>query len=60
VIQRYPSSPKAADAQVKIGLCYIKLNDLDMARAELRKVKNLYPNYERQALVDSLLSRIGN
>jgi len=60
VIQRYPSSPKAADAQVKIGLCHIRLKNMDMARTELRKVKSQYPGYERQALVDSLLKRIGN
>ena len=60
VILRYPFSPKAADAQVKIGLCHIQLKNMDMARTELRKVRSQYPGYERQALVDSLLNRIGN
>jgi tol-pal system protein YbgF len=42
----YPSSNKNDSAQLKVGLCYVKLNDKPKAKDELQKLVNNYPNSE--------------
>ena len=42
----FPSSNKDDSAQLKLGLCYVKLNDKAKAKDELQKLVNNYPNSE--------------
>ncbi len=42
----YPGSNKDDSAQLKVGLCYVKLNDKPKAKDELQKLVNNYPNSE--------------
>jgi tol-pal system protein YbgF len=42
----FPGSNKDDSAQLKLGLCYVKLNDKAKAKDELQKLVNNYPNSE--------------
>jgi tol-pal system protein YbgF len=42
----FPGSNKDDSAQLKLGLCYVKLNDKAKAKDELKKLVNNYPNSE--------------
>ncbi len=42
----YPSSNKLDDAQLKLGLCYVRLGNMERARQEFRKLIDNYPNSE--------------
>ncbi|MCK9309208.1 MAG: tol-pal system protein YbgF [Candidatus Cloacimonetes bacterium] len=58
VVSRYPDSWKAADAQLKIGLCYWRMGNPEAGRNEIESIRNTYPTYERMDLVDSYLMQI--
>jgi len=55
----FPKSNKWADAQLKIGLCYLKLNNTEKAREELQKLIDNYPTSEYVSLARKSLSQIG-
>lgn len=40
----FPKSNKKEDAQLKLGMCYIKLGDLESARRELTRLLSKYPD----------------
>jgi tol-pal system protein YbgF len=42
----FPNSNKDDSAQLKLGLCYVKLNDRPKAREEFQKLINNYPSSE--------------
>jgi tol-pal system protein YbgF len=45
----YSNSSKADDAQLKIGLCYLKMGQKSMAKSELEKLMDRYPSSEYSA-----------
>jgi tol-pal system protein YbgF len=47
---------KAPDAQVKIGMCYLRLGDLARAQQAWQKVINEYPKSESASLARSLIA----
>jgi|GEM_PF-2405085 len=55
----FPKSNKWADAQLKIGLSYLKLNNTERAREELKKLIDNYPTSEYVSLARKSLSTIG-
>ncbi|MCB5263127.1 MAG: tol-pal system protein YbgF [Candidatus Cloacimonetes bacterium] len=58
VISRYPKSWKVADAQLKIGMCYMNMGDHASAKTELKKLKKDFPQYSRMDLVDRFLKEL--
>jgi len=54
----FSNSNKDDAAQLKLGLCYMKLNDQAKAREELQKLINNYPSSESVSLARRLLSQI--
>lgn len=42
----FPRSNKDADAQLKLGICYLRLGDQDRSKREFQKLINNYPNSE--------------
>ena len=47
---------KAPDAQLKIGLCYLRLGDVQRAQQAWQRVVNEYPKSESAAMAKSLLA----
>ncbi len=47
---------KAPDAQLKIGLCYLRLNDLPRAQQAWQRVVNEYPKSESASMARSLIA----
>ena len=45
-VDSFQGSNKSDDAQFKMGLCYINLDQIDMARNEFEKLIEFYPNSE--------------
>ena len=45
-VSSFPGTNKADDAQFKIGLCYLNIGQIDMARQEFKKLQEFYPNSE--------------
>lgn len=43
----FAKSNKDVDAQLKLGLCYLRLNDKDRARKEFQKIIDNYPSSDR-------------
>ncbi|MBN2102762.1 tetratricopeptide repeat protein [bacterium] len=54
----FSNSNKDDAAQLKLGLCYMKLNDQAKAREELQKLINNYPSSESVGLARRLLNQI--
>lgn len=54
----FSKSNKDDAAQLKLGLCYMKLNDKSKAREEFQKLINNYPRSESVGLAKRLLSQI--
>lgn len=54
----FSNSNKDDAAQLKLGLCYMKLNDPAKARQELQKLIDNYPTSESVSLARRLLSQI--
>lgn len=42
----FPGTNKSDDAQFKMGLCYLNIGQVDMARQEFKKLQEFYPNSE--------------
>ena len=49
---------KAEDAQLKIGLCYIQLGDLESARRELVRLLSKYPHSESAGIGRRYLQKL--
>lgn len=58
VIDDYPNSSKAPDAHLKIAICYIKLENFEQAKIELKQLKKNHPNYQRMQKLNSLLEEL--
>jgi len=54
----FPRSNKKDDAQLKLGLCYIRKGDKEKAREELNRLLSDYPNSEYVAKAEKLLSKL--
>lgn len=54
----FPKSNKKDDAQLKLGLCYIRLNDKDSAHRELTRLLSKFPNSEFTTLGRKLLREL--
>jgi tol-pal system protein YbgF len=54
----YPSSNKDDSAQLKLGLCYVKLNDRTKAREEFQKLLNNYPSSEYIGIARQFIAQI--
>ena len=55
VLDFYPKSSKAPDAQVKIGIIYFKQINQQQSLLELKRVLKMYPDYGRREMVKSLI-----
>jgi tol-pal system protein YbgF len=54
----YPGSNKDDSAQLKLGLCYVKLNDKPKAKDELQKLVNNYPNSEFISIAKRFIAQL--
>jgi tol-pal system protein YbgF len=54
----YPNSNKDDSAQLKLGLCYVKLNDQTKAREEFQKLINNYPSSEYIGIARQFIAQI--
>jgi len=54
----YPNSNKDDSAQLKLGLCYVKLNDQSRAREEFQKLINNYPSSEYIGIARQFIAQI--
>ena len=52
----YQNSGKADDAQIKIGLCYLKMGQTGAAKDEFKKLKDRYPASEYVPRAEKYLS----
>jgi tol-pal system protein YbgF len=52
----FSNSNKDDDAQLKVGMCYIKMNDKPKAKAELQKLIDVYPSSEYVSVARRLLA----
>ena len=55
----FPQSNKDDAAQLKLGLCYMRLNDKKRAKAELQKLIDNYPTSEFVSIAKRLITKIG-
>ncbi|HDY86873.1 MAG TPA: tol-pal system protein YbgF [bacterium] len=55
----YPKSNKYPDAQVKIGLIYVKLDKTDLAKNEFKAVIDNYPGTNAASIAASQLEKLG-
>ncbi|MDZ7369664.1 MAG: tetratricopeptide repeat protein [candidate division KSB1 bacterium] len=51
----YPGSNKLDDAQLKIGLCYVRLGNMERAKKEFQKLLDNYPDSEYRERARSYL-----
>lgn len=58
VINKYPTSPKRADAMLKMGYTYQELGQIDRARQSLNNVITSYPNTTAASLAQKRLQDI--
>ncbi len=54
----FPNSNKAADAQFKLGLCYVRKGDKTKAREEFQRLLDLYPKSEYVSRAQNHLSKL--
>jgi tol-pal system protein YbgF len=54
----FPSSNKDDSAQLKLGLCYVKLNDKPKAREEFQRLINNYPSSEYLGIARQFIAQI--
>jgi tol-pal system protein YbgF len=59
VIDRFPESPKAADALLKVGYCQFEKKRLPEARTTLKQVQTRYPDSEAARLAGDRLEKMG-
>lgn len=53
-------SNKDDDSQLKLGICYLRLNDRERARIEFQKLIDNYPTSEYVSMAQRYLSQIGS
>jgi tol-pal system protein YbgF len=58
VITLYPSSPKVADARLKLGYCYYEIKKWDQAKSNLKSIIVDYPSASISHLAKRRLKRI--
>jgi len=58
VITLYPSSPKVADARLKLGYCYYETKKWDQAKNNLKSIIVDYPNTSNSHLAERRLKQI--
>lgn len=58
LINNYPRSQKITNAHYKLGLCYLKLNNLEQARTQFETVIREYPNTEEALLARNQLQKL--
>lgn len=58
VTTNYINSWKEADAQLKIGMCYLNLKEHAKARAALNIIRRNFPQYGRMDLVNHYLNQL--
>lgn len=58
LIKRYPSSPKLAEAMLKISYCYYELNDLNNADLNLQRLIKTYPDSTEAGQARNLLKKV--
>ncbi len=58
LLDGHPSSPKLAEAMLKIGYCHRELGDDAAARAQLEQLVKRYPNSTEAGQARSLLKRL--
>ena len=54
----FPTSNKHDDAQLKLGLCYLRLDDKEGARREFTHLLSRYPNSEFADLAKKMLNEL--
>lgn len=54
----FPNNNKMEAAQLKLGVCYLRLNDKKRAQEEFSRLVNLYPGSEYLPIANKLLSRL--
>jgi tol-pal system protein YbgF len=54
----YSGSNKDDSAQLKVGLCYVKLNDKPKAKDELQKLVNNYPKSEYTGIAKRFIAQL--
>ena len=54
----FPNNNKMEAAQLKLGICYLRLNDKKRAQEEFSRLVNLYPGSEYLPIANKLLSRL--
>ena len=54
----FSSSNKNDDAQLKLGVCYVKLGDLAQARAEFNRLLAVYPKSEYTSIAQKYISKL--
>ena len=54
----FAKSNKDADAQLKLGLCYMRLNDKERARVEFQKLIDNYPTSEYVSMAQRYIGQI--
>ncbi|MBN2417663.1 tetratricopeptide repeat protein [bacterium] len=52
------NSNKEADAQLKLGICYMRMKNLERARLELQKFIDNYPSHPKVSLARQYLNQI--
>ena len=52
----FNKSNKEADSQLKLGLCYLRLNNKTLAEKELRKFIDNYPAHDKRSMAQRWLS----
>jgi len=57
-LQKYPSSPKAPEAQFALAGVALNSGDLGTAKALLQRLESRYPNYERRLIVRQMLTQL--
>jgi tol-pal system protein YbgF len=54
----FPNSNKDDSAQLKLGLCYVKLNDKAKAKDEMLKLVNNYPNSDYVSIAKRFIAQL--
>ncbi|MCH8287773.1 MAG: tetratricopeptide repeat protein [Candidatus Marinimicrobia bacterium] len=54
----FPNNNKMEAAQLKLGICYLRLNDKKRAQEEFSRLVNLYPGSEYLPIASKLLNRL--
>jgi TolA-binding protein len=56
----FPKSNKDEDSQLKLGLCYLRLDDKERAKIELQKFIDSYPSSEHVSIAKRWIEAFDN